>query len=337
MSRLLALTLLLIVLLPRSGRTEDGFTPYRGADGKLWRGDQVHPRGILPPLGDDRPAWIENLRWCYRPALDGRAYWKPLFLPCAFDLSKVRAVSLLGSPFPPELFAAHYALLFHFDEGGMDPLLGGAPADARFRAEGLVVSVEAKFERGDSFGLSTGFSGRHAIVFCLSTYRNYRHHAVGMCGRDMERWPLKLSRHEARCLLWVCLDKALRSRGQDTYWLTRRSCTTEAVDSLVEGLALAGRQRGSLKRDLVTDAFSQAYPDERKDLRRVYFGGWIVNPVMSIPSLLPGALERRGFLENPPEMIGWDDEGIWESLEEDRRALSEPIPHWRDMLPGHAP
>ena len=325
------LLLLLGALLAPSARGEELFTPLRGADGRLWRGDQVHPRGLLPPLDDGRPAWIENLRWCYRPALDGKAFWTPLYVPCALDLDKVRSVTLLGSPFPPELFAAHYALLFRFDAGGMAPLLGRAPADARFAAEGLVVSVEAKFERGQSFGLSTGLTGRHAIVFCLSTYRNYRHHAVDMCGRDMEAWPLKVSRHEARAMAWICLSKALRSQGQDTYWLTRRSCTTEAVDSIVAGLALAKEGRRASKEDILADAFSRPYPDERSDLRRVYAGGLLVNPVMSIPSLLPWALERRAYLENPPEIVSRDDEGLWESLEADRRALAEPLPHWTDL------
>lgn len=328
----LACLSLMLLLLGGVLRGEDGFTPIRGADGRLWRGDQVHPRGMLPPLEAGGRAWIENLRWCYRPAMDGKAYWKPLYLPCALDLSKLRSVSLLGSPFPPELFAAHYALLFHFDEGGMAPMLDHAPIDAQRKADGLVVSVEARFERGQSFGLSTGLTGRHAVVFCLSTYRNYRHHAVAMCGRDMEKWQLKVTEKEAQAMAWVCLSKALRSQGQDRYWLTRRSCTTEAVDNIVEGLAMARSRRDALKRQLVEEAFAKEAPEDRKDLRRVYFGGLMVNPVMSIPSLLPSALERRGFLDDPPEIVSWNDEGLWESLEADRRALAEPLPDWRDLL-----
>ncbi len=296
-----------------------------------WRGDQMHPRPVAG--APDEGPWvfhIDDFRWTFLPpdATDQR--WKPVFLQARVDTRKVKAIHHLWSPFFPEVVAGHSAMLLELEPGGLTRHGdGGVAVPLPEAGTGVVLSVEARIRRGDAYSFQKGLMGRFELVYSLSTEANYRQRNLDIYREGIHRWRLDLSPEEARWVARAALEQALRDHRGETYWLTRRSCSTEFMDMLIDGLERAETSRAEAVKALRSDlAESREQPLSRAEeawhglrsaaasaggllnplrwlglsrdnVRRTTPLGLFVNPVMSMPAQLPGVLYRRGLLDSP--------------------------------------
>lgn len=306
----------------------------------VWRGDTMHPRA-LPGAPGEGP-WVfhvDDFRWTFLEPTPERPAWEPVFLPVRIDLTRVRKLSMLWSPFFPDVVAGHTALLIEFEDQEAVARLGDAAGrrDVPPAATGIVLSVEARMKQGEKYGFTDGLRGKFPLVYSLSTYANYRQRCLDVYQGELHRWDLELSEVEAKAVAQMALQVTLQNHRGETYWLTRRSCSTEFLDILIDGLERAEDLDEALDRgedlDGLRDSLRQTRDADldaaeaegrsilgmvwdaggavlrtlnpfrwagmtRDRVRRTTPLGIFVNPAMSLPAQLPGVLSRRGLLDS---------------------------------------
>lgn len=321
-------------------RTDPHEPVPEGGEAIVWRGDQMHPRALAG--APDEGPWVfhvDDFRWTFLSPTTERPAWEPIFLPVRIDLTRVRRLSMLWSPFFPDVVAGHTAMLIEFEGTDAVTRLGDAAArqDLPPTSTGIVLSVEARMKQGEKYGFVDGLRGKFPLVYSLSTYANYQQRTLDVYQGELQRWDLELSEVEAKAVAQVVLETTLQNHRGETYWLTRRSCSTEFMDMLIQGLERAqdydsaldrGEDLAGLRESLrdTRAADLDAAEDEGRSLlgRAWDFGGavvrtldprrWLgihrdkvrrttplgifVNPAMSLPARLPGVLHRRGLIDS---------------------------------------
>jgi hypothetical protein len=297
----------------------------------LWRGDQQHLR-INPHIDFESPSifHVSDFRWTFqrRPSEEREELWEAIFADARIDLSRVRAISMVWSPFFPRKFAGHVGIFLEMDPGGLQ--LEGSQAersDLSPVSAGVVISVEARMRHGQRYGFTAGLRGKFPLIYSVSTLENYRQRCLDVHHKEMHRWRLVLAPHEVRAVARVALETALQDHREENYHLVRKSCGTEFVDLLIAGLEASKRsdredpriqglrQSQRLTRALSDPVVAQAAESrspswwkklsprywlglQRNHIRRTAFGGFLLNPMMSFPARLPGVLYRRGLLRS---------------------------------------
>jgi hypothetical protein len=306
----------------------------------VWRGDTMHPRPLAG--APDEGPWVfhvDDFRWTFLSPTPERPAWEPVFVPARIDLSRVRKLSMIWSPFFPDVVAGHTALLIEFEDEHAVRRLGEAAdrTDVPAVATGVVLSVEARMKQGEKYGFSDGLRGKFPLVYSLSTYANYKQRCLDVYQGELHRWDLELDEVEAKAVAQAALKATLRDHRGETYWLTRRSCSTEFMDILITGLERAEDLTKALRRGDDVAGLRQSLSETRRaDLDAAeaegksilghlwsaggavlhavnparWFGftrdrvrrttplGIFVNPAMSLPAQLPGVLARRGLLDS---------------------------------------
>lgn len=339
--------------LAASGLADNVYVPLRDPHSLperqdvLWRGDQKHPRRIEAAPQAEAPGvyQIQDLRWRFQALSESPARWQAIFTDARIDVSRVTGVSLVWSPFFPRKLAGHAAMLLHMDEGGVTRL-GEAPGAAGLSSTdaGIVISVEARMRDGEEYSFFKGLKGEFPLVYSMSTLENYRQRCLDVYRSEMHSWRLALRPEEVRSVAEAAMDISLEDHRQAVYKLTRRSCSTEFMDILIEGLkrhqartpeAARGETiedlEGTLRRTRDADVdeveregqgvmanlkgfFAKLHPARwlgitRDHVRRTTPHGILVNPLMSLPAQLPGVLRRRDLLETakPFEILRYQD------------------------------
>ena len=311
-----------------------------GGEPIVWRGDTMHPRRLAG--APDEGPWVfhvDDFRWTYLEPSSARPAWEAIFVAARIDLTKVRRVSMLWSPFFPDVVAGHTALLIEFEDDQAVTRQGPSALrqDVPPAASGVVLSVEARMKQGEKYGFVDGLRGKFPLVYSLSTYANYKQRCLDVYQGELHRWDLELSEVEAKAVAQLALETTLQNHRGETYWLTRRSCSTEFLDILIGGLERSKDLDQALDRgeDLagLRDSLSQTRAADldtaeeegrsilgtlwdaggtvlralnplrwvgmtRDRIRRTTPLGIFVNPAMSLPAQLPGVLSRRGLLDS---------------------------------------
>jgi hypothetical protein len=196
-ARSIACQVLLVVLLAaRPGRADD-YQP------------EQRPASLVATAADSLT--LSNVRWGFGKG--GR----PRFEDTTIRPDQVKDVYLILEPFQPEWLAAHGALGFELDKGGV------VGADGK-RSAGLVLSVEARLKKGQSYSLVEGFKDRFGIVYQVGTMTDFYQKTVARQGNRVIRYRLKLTAAQKQALLRNALAEAVQDRSGEHYHTTRNSC-----------------------------------------------------------------------------------------------------------------
>jgi hypothetical protein len=250
-------------------------------DGKLWRGDQFYSESVFPRNQDgtydrDGVFEVDMFRWGFAPPQEGSDEWQPRFARTRINTSSAFRTTYLLNPFKPRKIAGHAALLVEFAE--KDAITNLETGET---SQGLVLSIEARFEHGQGFGFLKSYTTGFPLIFILSTKEDFEQRLMDMYQEDLELYVMDVDVQESHDLAQAMVNAALIPHRDRKYNLTRASCVTALVDVMNKGL----------------------HPGRR--LKRKYLGGLFVNLKMSFPAQLPKVLSRRGLIrERLPDMIG---------------------------------
>lgn len=250
-------------------------------DGKLWRGDQFYPESVFPRSAAgtyDQGGIFEvaMFRWGFAPPEGSSQEWQPRFGRTRIDPSSAYKTTYLLNPFKPRRFAGHAALLVEFEDPNAITNL-----ETGETSQGLVLSIEARFEHGQGFGFLKSYTTGFPLIFVLSTWEDFQQRLMEMYQEDLELYEMEVDPEVSESLAHSMLNSALTPHRNRKYNLTRASCVTALVDVMNKG-----------------------FPKEMR-LKRRYLGGLFVNLKMSFPAQLPAVLSRRGLIrQRLPDMIG---------------------------------
>lgn len=308
--------------------------PHADGTRTLWRGDQFHPVRLPGPAAEANDVFVvDNFRWAFEPGDGVESKWRPVFTRARIDLTKIRQLHLLWAPFKPRFLAGHTAFYIELDDGGLTRADG--VTDGPFpNPKGVVLSIEARMkvfvdpETGartpELYGFKDGVLGKYPVVYSLSTYENYQQRCLDVYESELHSWRFTLDPRETREVARAAMRASVANHRGETYYLTRRSCSTELMDFLIEGLEAAEARAdavAAMQRSLddtrgvsiwsilggVRDAGGAVlnFLDPRRflgfrrdEVQREFLGGVLVNPAMSFPAQMPGVLARRGLLES---------------------------------------
>jgi hypothetical protein len=227
---------------------------------KLFRRQPKVPR-TLPGPGDYRPdqrpaqlmgaspdgssVTVSNMRWGFKERHTSKPFdqltpaekqaWKPRFQDTRIQTGKVKEVYLMMEPFKPELFAGHAILGFEFERGR--EMVGRNGKKAR----GLALSVEARLEKNEPYGLIRGMKDQFEIVYQLGTMKDTYQKVLKRQDHKLIKHKLKLTQAQKDKLLANTLAEATKDRTGEKYHTTRNSCY-QNVQRLINSV-LPRRQR----------------------------------------------------------------------------------------------
>jgi hypothetical protein len=298
------------------------YTPWtEPATGIEWRGDQRHPARLDQIAGEnERIVRVDSFRWSFT---EQEKSWDVDFGQAWLDTSGVTDISLIWYPFFPKRIAGHTSLLLHTKPGALKRIQGGKLVPSQ--ATGVVFSLEARMRKGQKYGFKDGVTGKFGVVYSISTWENYIQRCIDVKHGAIHRWKLSISPEETQEYAAAIMDHTLLDHSQETYWLTRNSCSTAVVDMLIKGIkrfqqvsqtrfrqeALLGLQRAN---DLVFHAGlgeDEAVPVQEEGGRLRRIGRWVwkhtkkavrLEHVKDFLGLSKDKIKRRflgGLLVNP--------------------------------------
>lgn len=139
--------------------------------------------------------------------------YTPAYYDATFDLGRLESVWFVVEPFSDWGGAAHTFVSFGFDDG-------------RF----VSISVEARKERGESYGFVRGLLRQYELMYVVADERDVIKLRSNYRRDDVYLYPIKTERARIRQLFVAMLERAnqLRRRPQHYNTLTR-NCTSVIV------------------------------------------------------------------------------------------------------------
>lgn len=165
---------------------------------------------------------VHNVRTTvYRTAED----FTPVYDDRTYDLRRLRGVWFGVVPFSSWRGVAHTFLSFEFD---------GGP-----RPEFVVISVEARKERGETYHFAKGLFRQYELFYVVADERDAIRLRTNYRGDAVYLYPIKAPPERAGALFTAMLERANRLREQPVFYNTlTRNCTNtiaQHVNSLVPG------------------------------------------------------------------------------------------------------
>jgi len=210
---------------------------------------------------------VKNVRWGFTEG-KRREDWKPKFRDASIPTSGVKDVYYVREPFPPESIASHGMLAFSFNRGNRMAARDGSGK----KAQGLVVSMEARLKEGQPYNLLKGFGKNFGVVYQLGTWRDNVQKATRRQGHRLERHKLKLTQEQKDNLLKVAVDAAVKDRAGEFYHTTRNSCYGNVVRLI-----------------------NKVVPRKQR-IRKWLVPGVLENPAAVAPNMGPRALASKGLI-----------------------------------------
>lgn len=158
---------------------------------------------------------MANIRWGFEKS-DDYSNLTPFWRNASIDVNKISDVLFIVKPFEPEWLAAHCLFIFKFSE----PFT----SDQNEKADGLVLSIEARLLKGQKYSLLKGNFGKFFIVYQLGTEADY----LQYCAIEKKRMiPYKLNlTHEQKVeLLKNTIEESIKNRDNEKYNTINNSCT----------------------------------------------------------------------------------------------------------------
>lgn len=158
---------------------------------------------------------LANIRWGFADASD-YSNLQPEWRNATIDVNKVSDVLFIVKPFEPEWLAAHCLLIFRFSE----PFV----SDRGEKADGFVLSIEARLQKGQKYSLMQGNFGKFFIVYQLGTEADY----LQYCAIEKKRlipFKLKLTHGQKVELLKNTIEESVKNRDGEKYNTINNSCT----------------------------------------------------------------------------------------------------------------
>jgi hypothetical protein len=188
-----------------------GCAPFRStltaSNDRDWRSDQA----ILPHAKfKDHHAKIYNIRNCYYRSDEDyivRHYNK------TFDLNQLRTVDFLVAPFPDAPDLAHTMLSFGFEND-----------------EYLVVSIEIRREKGETYSPVSGALRQYEIMYVVADERDAIGVRANIRNNDVYLYRSTAMPEQAKALLVDMLQRANKLRAAPEFYDTiTNNCTTNIV------------------------------------------------------------------------------------------------------------
>ena len=158
---------------------------------------------------------IGNVRWGFQKSED-YSNLQPFWRNAAIDVNKISDVLFIVKPFEPEWIAAHCLLIFKFSE----PII----SDQNEKADGLVLSIEARLLKGQKYSLMQGNFGKFFIVYQLGTDADYMQYSA-IEKKRLIPYKLKLTHEQKVELLKNTIAESVKNRDGEKYNTINNSCT----------------------------------------------------------------------------------------------------------------
>ncbi|HBC76893.1 MAG: hypothetical protein A2008_03425 [Candidatus Wallbacteria bacterium GWC2_49_35] len=158
---------------------------------------------------------IGNVRWGFQKSED-YSNLQPFWRNAAIDVNKISDVLFIVKPFEPEWIAAHCLLIFKFSE----PII----SDQNEKADGLVLSIEARLLKGQKYSLMQGNFGKFFIVYQLGTDADYLQYSA-IEKKRLIPYKLKLTHEQKVELLKNTIAESVKNRDGEKYNTINNSCT----------------------------------------------------------------------------------------------------------------
>ncbi len=158
---------------------------------------------------------IANVRWGFEKS-DDYSNLQPFWRNATLDVNKISDVLFIIKPFEPEWIAAHCLLIFKFSE----PII----SDQNEKADGFVLSIEARLLKGQKYSLVQGNFGKFFIVYQLGTEADYLQYSA-IEKRSLIPYKLKLTREQKVALLKNAIEESIKNRDSEKYNTINNSCT----------------------------------------------------------------------------------------------------------------
>lgn len=241
---------------PGFAKDRKPYTPWtEPGTGIEWRGDQRPPTRLENVSRRDRDFvfQVRDFRWDF---VEGPDSWTADFGDARVDTSQVTGISLVWYPFFPERIAGHTSLLLHTRPGAIHRIVDEelVPTDS----QGVVISLEARMKKGEKYGFKDGVTGKFGVVYSVSTWENYIERCIDVYQGAIHRWQLSIDEAEAREYAYAAMAHALLDHNDETYWLTRNSCSTSVMDMLIKGIRRYQEVSGTKAREEVARGLQEA-------------------------------------------------------------------------------
>ena len=158
---------------------------------------------------------MANVRWGFEKS-DDYSNLTPFWRNASIDVNKISDVLFIVKPFEPEWLAAHCLLIFKFSE----PFT----SDQNEKADGFVLSIEARLFKGQKYSLLKGNFGKFFIVYQLGTEADYLQYSA-IEKKRLIPYKLKLTHEQKVELLKNTIEESVKNRDNEKYNTINNSCT----------------------------------------------------------------------------------------------------------------
>ena len=177
-------------------------------DRQWWTETSILPDVRFDDTGRVRLERVRSFRWRTPDDFD------PVWRSREFRLDAVQSLDLVIEPFAGDRRFAHAMLSFGFDDG----------------SENLVVSIEARKERDEQFGLLQGLFRQFELIYVVADERDVLTQRALARGTEVYIFPLRARPEWIRSLLADLLRRASELRDRPAFYHSVLSnCTTTLV------------------------------------------------------------------------------------------------------------
>ena len=200
------------------GITAAVLAPLKPRTDRLWVPEHARmPRATI----DGHRVRIENVR-NFRHLAPGQ--FEAAYDDRTYDLDRLESVWFVLVPFGTSWRGpAHSFVSFGFR--------GDSTAAGRTAPEFVAISIEARRERGETYGALPGLLKRFELLYVVGDERDLIGQRAVIAGDETELYPIRAAPEKMRQLFVAMLDRANRLRDHPEFYNTLTSnCTSNLVD-----------------------------------------------------------------------------------------------------------
>jgi hypothetical protein len=261
---------------------------YKNVDSNAFRYDQK-PSQLINKSNDIYK--VSNIRWDHEPPRDDRPGIS-VTKDTVIDTLKIKRVLFILEPFAPEYIAAHSMLFFEMDPQGVTCI---DSAGKKLKSSGIVFSMEAFLEKGDSYDLKKGLGKNFRNIMQLCTLEDRYNMTLAKRGHKLRPFELNLNKTQQQNLLKAALDFACLDHNAEFYNTYVKNCTNTLIQLI----------------NLVVEP-KRAIPEWI--LPKIFY-----NPRATVPVLVPSYLKRKDLVKAELPVI------LPENYTDLKRAYSIPV------------